>query len=364
MPVELDEVEAQRDADVRRARSGADDGADGRGQRHGTALAIALRLISAGPLAVLACIWAVFAILSPYFFTQDNLTNVLIQSSSVALLALGALLVVMVGSLDVSLGSIVGLSTLVGAVIFRDHPELGWLIVPVMIANGVLIGAINAFVIVGLRIGNAFIVTLGMLYVVQSLSYVWSGGTQVAGMPDYVLALANNEVLGVPGPIIFVLVAAGALSFLLNRVAWGRWIVAIGGNAEAASKAGIPVRKVLCSVYILAGLFAALTAILIAGLNDAGAPDSGTSILLAIAAVVIGGASLFGGRGSVWATVVGALILGSITNGLTLLSVSPNWTPFAVGSVLIAAVGLDALRQHVEGRLRLRQAEIQAEGVR
>lgn len=333
-------------------------------QRKALGLALLLRAIAAGPLMVLACIWVVFAILSPYFFTEDNLTNVLIQSSSVALLALGALLVVMVGSLDVSLGATVGLCTLVGAVLFRDHPELGWLIVPAMLANGLLIGAVNAFIVVTLRIGNAFIVTLGMLYVVQSLSFVWSGGTQVAGMPDYVLSLANDRVLGIPGPIIFVLVVASALSFLLNRVAWGRWIVAIGGNAEAASKAGIPVRKVLFSVYVLASFFAALTAILIAGLNDAGAPDnSGTSILQAIAAVVIGGASLFGGRGSVWATIVGAVILGSITNGLTLLSVSPNWTPFAIGSVLIAAVGLDALRQNIEGRLRLRQAEVQTEGV-
>jgi ribose transport system permease protein len=119
---------------------------------------------------------------------------------------------------------------------------------------------------------------------------------------------------------------------------------------------------VLFSVYVIAGLFAAITGVLVAGLNDAGAPDSGTSILLAIAAVVIGGASLMGGRGNVWATIVGAVILGSITNGLTLLSVSPNWTPFAVGAVLIAAVGLDTLRTNVEGRLRVRQAQIQAEG--
>jgi ribose transport system permease protein len=122
------------------------------------------------------------------------------------------------------------------------------------------------------------------------------------------------------------------------------------------------VRKVLFSVYVIASLFAAVTGVLVAGLNDAGAPDSGTSVLLAIAAVVIGGASLTGGRGNVWATIVGAVILGSITNGLTLLSVSPNWTPFAVGAVLIAAVGLDTLRTNVEGRLRVRQAQIQAGG--
>lgn len=331
-----------------------------RAGRSGIALTVTLRVIQAGPLVVLLVIWAMFAALSPFFFTQSNLTNVLVQSSAVALLALGALVVVMVGSLDVSLGSTVGLCTVIGAVLFRDHPDLGWLVVPAVLAGGVAIGVLNSLVIVSLRIGNAFIVTLGMLYVVQSLSAVVSGGSQVQGAPDQLTTLANEEVFGVPGPVMLVAVAAGALAFLLNNVVWGRWIVAIGGSADAANKVGIPVRRVYFSVYVIASLFAAIAGILILGRNAAGAADNGNSILLAIAAVVIGGASLMGGRGSVWATVVGAVILASITNGLTLLSVSPNWTPFAVGVVLIAAVGLDALRRHVEGRLRIRQAQLQA----
>jgi ribose transport system permease protein len=328
----------------------------------GAVLSVALRVIAAGPLVVLACIWIVFAFLSPYFFTRSNLTNVLVQSSSVALLALGALVVVVVGSLDLSLGSTVGLCTIVGAVMFRDHPSQAWLVVPAVVGVGLAIGAVNSFIIVSLRVGNAFIVTLGMLYALQSLSYVESDGTQVAGVPSYLLALANRKFAGVPGPVLLVLVVGALLAFLLNRVVWGRWIVAIGGSRDAASKVGIPVRKVLFSVYVIASLLAAVAGLLVAGLNDAGAPDSGNSILLAIAAVVIGGASLTGGRGSVWATLVGAVILGSITNGLTLLSVSPNWTPFAVGAVLIAAVGLDKVRTTVEGRLRIRQAQMQAVG--
>jgi ribose transport system permease protein len=330
----------------------------------GAALAVALRVLAVGPVVVLACIWAAFAALSPYFFTQSNLTNVLVQSSSVALLALGASVVVMVGSLDVSLGATVGLCTVVGAVLFRDHPSLGWLVVPAMIAVGAGIGAINSLVIVGFRFGNSFIVTLGMLYVVQSLSYVQSGGSEVPGLPKYLTSLANDHLAGIPGPFILVLICGAALAFLLKRVVWGRWIVAIGGSRDAAGKVGIPVRRVMFSVYVIAGVFAALAGVLVAGLNDSGGADNGSSILLAIAAVVIGGASLSGGRGSVWATIVGAVILGSITNGLTLLSVSPNWTPFAVGAVLVAAVGLDALRNNVEGRLRVRQAQLQAGGAR
>jgi ribose transport system permease protein len=351
VPVETEAVEASRARRSPGARSGS-----------GVSLGVALRVIQAGPLVVLAAIWLVFGVLSPFFLTQSNLTNVLVQSSSVALLALGALVVVMVGSLDVSLGSTVGLCTLVGAVLFRDHPELGWLVIPAMLATGIAIGGLNSLIIVTLRVGNAFIVTLGMLYVVQSLSYVQSDGTQIAGLPQALRTLANDRLLGIPGPVLLVAVAGAILWFFFNRVVWGRWILAIGGSADAAAKVGIPVRKVLFSVYVIASAFAALTAVLVAGLNDAGAPDSGTSILLAIAAVVIGGTSLTGGRGSVWATIVGAVILGSITNGLTLLSVSPNWTPFAVGSVLVAAVALDAVRNNVEGRLRVRQAQLQAEG--
>jgi ribose transport system permease protein len=349
-------------------RSGGRPGLPGRRKprdvgAHGESLALtlALRLIAAGPLFVLLCLWLAFAFLSPYFFTRSNLTNILVQSCSTALLALGALVVVVVGSLDLSLGATAGLCTIVGAVLFRDHPGLWWLTAPAMIAVALAVGAINSFVVVTLRIGNAFIVTLGMLYVVQSLSFVESGGAQVPGVPNYFLTLANGHVAGVPAPVIFVVVAAAFLAFFMSRVVWGRWIVAIGGSSDSAGKVGIPVRRVLFSVYVIAGLFAALTGILIAGLDDAGVPDSGTSILLAIAAVVIGGASLSGGRGSVWATLVGAVILGSITNGLTLMNVSPNWTPFAIGAVLIAAVALDALRSNVQGRLRVRQARIQAE---
>lgn len=356
--VRLHEPSARAAPPARELRG--DDGGDRSLRSRGTVLAVALRLITAGPAIVLLCIWLVFSALSPYFLTTSNLTNILVQSSSVALLALGALLVVIVGSLDLSLGSTVGLCTIVTAVVFRDYPSLGWLVVPIVLVAGAAIGAVNSVFIVSLRIGNAFIVTLGMLYVVQSLSYVVSGGTQVPGVPPYIATLANGDVLGIPGPVLLVLGIAAALWFLLNRVAWGRWIFAIGGNRDAASKVGIPVRAVLFSVYVIASMFAAITGILVSGLNNSGTVDNGTSILQAIAAVVIGGATLTGGRGSVWATVVGALILGSITNGLTLLSVSTNWTPFAIGAVLVAAVGLDTLRTTVEGRLRVRQAQIQS----
>jgi ribose/xylose/arabinose/galactoside ABC-type transport system permease subunit len=331
------------------------------GHRQELLLTLALRIIAAGPLVILGVICIVFSTVSPYFLTSSNLTNILVQSCSTALLALGALLVIVVGSLDISLGATAGFCTIVGAVLFRDHPSLGWLVVPAMLIAGVAIGAINSFIIVTLRVGSAFIVTLGMQYAVFSLSEVASGGTQIPNVPPYIQSMANGHLLGIPGPVVLVLVTGGLLAFFLNRVAWGRWIYAIGGNSDAAGKAGIPVRAVLFSVYVLAALLAAITGVLVAGRNDAGTVDSGSSVLLAFAAVVIGGASLQGGRGKVWATLVGALILAAISDGLTLSNISPNWTSFAIGAVLIAAVALDRLRNSVEGRLRVRQARLQAE---
>jgi ribose transport system permease protein len=310
---------------------------------------------------VLIVVCTLFSLLSPYFFTSSNLTNVLVESSSTALLALGALLVVVVGSLDISLGATAGLCTVVAASVFNDHPHSAWLVVPAVLGTGLAVGAVNSFVIVSLRVGSAFIVTLGMQYAVFSLSEVFSGGSQISGVPSYLLNLANKDVLGVPGPIVLVLAVAGALAFLLNRVTWGRWIVAIGGSQDAAEKVGIPVRKVLFSVFVLASLFASIAGLLVAGRNNAGTVDDGSSVLLAFAAVVIGGASLKGGRGKVWATLVGAVIIQAINDGLTLVNVSPDWTSFAIGAVLVGAVGLDVVRNRVEGRLRIRQARIQAE---
>ncbi|SBW22368.1 putative membrane protein [Candidatus Protofrankia californiensis] len=328
--------------------------------RRALALSVELRVISAGPLVVLFALWMVFGLLSPYFLTRENLTNILIQSCIVGLLALASFLVIMVGSLDISLGATVSLSTLIGAVLIRDMGAVGWLIIPIMIGVGMAVGLINSLVIIVCRINNAFIVTLGMLYVVQSAGYVVSSGSQQP-FPSHELSLiANGTLLGVPGPIILLFFAGLALSFFIKSVVLGRWIVAIGGNRDAALKVGIPVRKVMFSIYIIAGAIAGLTGALVAGLNSAGTPDAGgTTILFAIAAVVIGGANLAGGRGSVWSTLVGVVILATISNGLALLSVPPTWTPLAIGGVLVAAVGLDTLRQTVEGRLRVRQAQVQ-----
>ena len=325
-----------------------------------TGLTLALRLIGAGPLVILLAIWIMFTIASPVFLTALNIGNLFAQSSVVAILALATLFVILIGELDLSVGTNMGLSTVIGAWTYSNYPELGWAIVPIMILAPALVGAVNAFLVVTLRIGNSFIITLGMLYVLLSISFVVGGGYSIRGMPPLVVSLGQDRVFGTPAPALVVAVCSAILWYILRQMVWGRWVFALGGSASAAEKAGIPVAKVRFGAFVVAGAFVGVAAILVAGRADAGFPDTGNSVLLAIASVVIGGTSLRGGRGGVVGTLIGALILASITNGLGLLSVDPNLVPLAVGVVLIAAVGIDAVRGRVETDLRLRRARAQA----
>jgi ribose transport system permease protein len=322
-------------------------------------LGLLLRLIQLGPILILAITWLGFSLASPVFFSRINLSNLVSQSSVVAVLALGALVVILVGQLDLSIATNMGLTAVVGAWVF-NHGAPGWSVIPLMVGCAAAAGLANAVLVIFLRFGNSFIVTLGMLYVLLSISYVVSGGASIPGLPDSITGIASAKVYGVPGPALVVLLCGGLLAFMLRSLLWGRWVYALGGNPGAAERMGIPVRFIQASAFVIGGAFAGVAAILVAGRANAGFPDSGNTVLLAIASVVIGGASLTGGRGSVLGTVVGALILGSITNGLGLMSVNPNYVPLAVGGVLVAAIGVDSVRLKVEERLKLHQARAQS----
>ena len=323
-------------------------------------LGLLLRLISFGPLLILIAVWIGFSIASPAFLTSINVKNLLAQSSADAILAFAALLVIIVGQLDLSIGSSMGLATVVGAWMYRQYPGFGWAIIPIIILTGAAAGAVNAMIIVTLKIGNSFIVTLATLYIFLSLSYVLAGGYSLPGMPPLVQALGQGYTFGIPNAAIVMVICAVVVACSLHTTVWGRWVFGIGGSADAGQRMGIPVARVQTSIFIAVGVLVGVAAIIVGGRADAGFPDNGNSVLLAIAAVVIGGAALTGGRGSVTGTFVGALIIGSITNGLGLLSVDPNLLPLAVGCVLVAAVGIDAVRGRVETSLKLRQARVQA----
>jgi ribose transport system permease protein len=184
-----------------------------------------------------------------------------------------------------------------------------------------------------------------------------SDGQTQTGLPPLFETLGSDTVAGVPAPVLLVAVLAGLAACLLDRTQWGRWIYAVGGNPDGARRAGIPVDRVLLSVYVLSGLAAAMAAVLIAGRTDSASPLAGQLLELdAITAVIIGGASFLGGRGRVTNVIAGALIIGVIRNGLDLLDVSPFWQLIAIGTLVIVSLELDVVRGRLETRLRAARA--------
>jgi ribose transport system permease protein len=319
-----------------------------RGPREDRATTLGLRALHAGPLLILAVLIAAMALLSPYFLTRQNLTNVGFQASFVAVLALGQLLVIITRGIDLSVGSTVGLAGVVAASAASGATSLA-----LFAAVGLAVGLANGAVLVYGRVMNPFIVTLGTLGIARGLALVLSDGETRTGLPPVVSTLGSETVADVPIPVLIVAALALALGTLLARTQWGRWIYAVGGNPEGARRAGIPVDGILLSVYALCGLLAGTAGILVAGRTDSASPQAGQLLELdAITAVIIGGASFLGGRGRVSNVLAGALIIGVIRNGLDLLGVSPFWHLIAVGVLVILSLELDVLRGRLERRLR------------
>jgi len=314
--------------------------------------ATGLRGLQAGPLLILAILCIAATLLSPYFLTTRNLANLGFQASFVALLALGQLLVIITRGIDLSVGSVVGL-----AGVLAVGAGGGATTLLVFAGTGLAVGLANGAVLVWGRVMNPFIVTLGTLGIVRGVALVVSDGQTRTGLPPVVDTLGTGTVAGVPVPVILVAGFALVIGALLGRTQWGRWIYAVGGNPEAARRAGIPADGVLVSVYSLCGLLAGVAAILVAGRTDAASPQAGQLLELdAITAVIIGGASFLGGRGRVTNVLAGALIIGVIRNGLDLLDVSPFWQLIAIGVLVIISLELEVIRGRLENRLRASQA--------
>lgn len=303
-----------------------------------------------GPLLGLLAISAILSFLSPYFLTFDNLINVFRQSSVNALLALGQLLVIITAGIDLSVGSILGLSCVVVAIMLKAGVP-----VPVCIAAAIAIGAAlgvtNGLLLTKLRLPHPFIPTLGMMNVARGLAFVISGGFPISELPNNFRFWGAGTITYIPVPVILVVAVYAIFHVFLTRTTLGRDVYAIGGNKQAAIFSGIPVDRRLTMVYALSGGLAAVGAVALAGRLNSGFPLAGDGAELdSIAAVIIGGASFFGGVGTVWGTLIGALIMGVLRNGLTLLNVSPNWQKVVIGVVIVAAVWIDVLRQRTRKR--------------
>lgn len=320
-------------------------------------LELVVRALQAGPVLILVVICAVFTLLSNVFLTEDNIKNVLIQASPIALLAIGQLVVIVSRGIDLSVGSTIALVSVVGVQLATSGSS-ALVVILVMIAVGAAVGAINGGAISFVGIANPFIVTLGMLSVVSGVALIISDGQTKTGMPEVLQSLGKGEFAGVPYAVWLFAVVALVVGTALSATKYGRWVYAIGGNPDSAQRVGIPVKKVVFAVYVVSGLCAGIAGIVVAGRANAGFPTAGQGAELeAISAVVIGGASFFGGRGNVINALVGALMLAVIHNGLNLVGISPDWQIVAIGLILILAVGSDYLRANLETRLRSHYAK-------
>ncbi len=294
-----------------------------------------------GILLSLVCICMVLSFITPSFFSAQNLLIVLRQVSINGILAIGVTFVIIVGGIDLSLGSVVALTGVVAASF--AHPDTYPLVVPLTLAllTGMAIGALNGVTITRGKVAP-FIVTLGMMTIARGLALVGSNGRPVTNLSPSFNYIGGGNLLQIPVPILlFVLVIIGA-TVILNRTRIGRYIYAVGGNETAARASGIRVNRVKMFSYIICSLLAALAGIILASRITTGQPNAGVAYELdAIAAVVIGGTSLLGGKGSITGTVIGVLIIGVINNGLDLLNVSSYYQQIIKGVLIIGAALLD-----------------------
>lgn len=286
----------------------------------------------------------VFSVLTPNFLTVSNILSVVRQSSINAVIALGMTLVIISGGIDLSVGSVVALVAVVTATWLKQEIP-----VPVGVIMGISVGAI-AGLINGLLISRVklapFIVTLGSMSYLRGIALVYSQGRPVYGVPATVRWLGNGMVWVIPAPAI-VLVGMVVLSlFLLHKTRFGEYTFAIGGNEEAVRVSGVNVVAYKTSVYVYSGICASVAAMILMARINAAEPIAAIGAELdAIAAAVMGGTSLSGGVGTIVGTVLGALIIGGLRNGLNLLNVDANFQQVAIGTVIILAVVIDRFRK-------------------
>jgi len=291
------------------------------------------------------------SLLSPAFLKPQNLINVVRQISVIGFLAIGVTVVIISTGIDLSLGSVLGLSAVVAASFaqqedWKEAPYPGMqfpLIVPILagLAVGVACGAINGLLIATFRI-PPFIATLGMMTAARGVAYIYSNGRPVSTLTDPFLFIGQGYLLGIPVPIILFAIVIIATSLMLAYTRFGRNVYAIGGNEIAARVSGIDISRTKVFIYVFSGLMAGLGGIVLTSRVASATPGLGIGFELdAIAAAVIGGTSFAGGIGTVWGTVVGALIIGTMNNGLDLLNVSPFYQQVVKGVIIVVAIIID-----------------------
>ncbi|BDG45670.1 ribose ABC transporter permease [Parageobacillus sp. KH3-4] len=300
-----------------------------------------------GPLIGFFLLCIVLSILSDSFLTVNNWMNVLRQVSINALIAFGMTFVILTGGIDLSVGSVLALSSAITAGIMASGTN-GFTAIIIGLLAGFLMGALNGVVITKGRVAP-FIATLATMTMFRGLTLVYTDGRPITGFAsDDILfqMMGRGYFLGIPVPVVFMIVVYVALYFVLKKTTFGRHTYAIGGNEEASRLSGIRVDRLKIWIYSLTGGLSALAGIILTSRLNSAQPTAGTAYELdAIAAVVLGGTSLSGGRGWIFGTLVGALIIGVLNNGLNLLNVSSFYQQVIKGLVILLAVLLDRRKE-------------------
>jgi ribose transport system permease protein len=295
-----------------------------------------------GTVAGLIIMVIVFSSLSDVFLTQRNLVNILQQSSINSCIAIGMTLVIISGGIDLSVGPAAALAAVLsGTLLMAGYPIS--IVILTALSVGLCCGLLNG-ILIALAGLQPFIVTLGTLSLFRALALIFTGGNPVLGLPNEFRQFFTTPILGLPVPVIIVAILAITATVLLKKTPLGEYILAVGGNEEAARVSGVPIERTKILTYMISGGLASLAAIILMARLGAAEPTLGNLWELeAIAASAIGGASLMGGKGSIFGTILGAVVLGAMRNGLTLLNVQAFYQLLATGIIIILAMLVDRL---------------------
>ncbi|MCO6051934.1 ABC transporter permease [Mesorhizobium sp. RP14(2022)] len=321
---------------------------------------LAYLLLEGRAFFALIAIIVVFSFLSPNYFTVSNFLTMANHVAIFGLLAVGMLLVILNGGIDLSVGSTLGLAGVVAGALMQGvtiaplgvvlYPPV-WVVAVLACALGGLVGLLNGVLIARFKV-PAFVATLGVMYMARGvallmtngLTYNNLGGRAELGNTGFD-ALGFDRLFGVPTGVVVLVVVAVIASLVLNRTAFGRWLYASGGNERAAELSGVPVKGVQISVYVISGICAAIAGLILSSQLTSAGPTAGTTYeLTAIAAVVIGGAALTGGRGTIRGTMLGAFVIGFLSDGLVIIGISSYWQTVFTGAVIVLAVLLNAVQ--------------------
>ncbi|MER9434471.1 ABC transporter permease [Mesorhizobium sp. M0618] len=347
--------------DVSQARKQSSPSAGGEG------FDLAKLLLEGRAFFALIVIIVVFSILSPYYLSVANFLTMASHVAIFGILAIGMLLVILNGGIDLSVGSTLGLAGVVAGFLMQGvtltwlgvvlYPPV-WVVAVLACMLGAVVGLINGVLIARFKV-PAFVATLGVMYMARGLALLMTSGltyNNLGGKPELgntgFDALGFNRLFGVPTGVVVLVVITLIGSIVLNRTAFGRWLYASGGNERAAELSGVPVKTVQISVYVLSGICAAIAGLILSSQLTSAGPTAGTTYeLTAIAAVVIGGAALTGGRGNIRGTLLGAFVIGFLSDGLVIIGISSYWQTVFTGAVIVLAVLLNAVQYRRRSKL-------------